>query len=478
MPPLDGGAPDLAMIGLGGVEEVTVERGPDELRITIESLRARDPRPLSLVEAGTGDMDTNFFRGTFLHPRVLGGVLGASMERVDSRGPFRREPGHRPAGWVSWTRPIGSSLGLRFELRRANRDLDNRVTAFPVGVSRMDWVARARAQLLDERLKAELYTGRSSMKTDDDERIVQISRTQMQYGARMSLETGPFWVAGAGRLFGSSELPSRSVEVEGGAQGTLGGVFGRWSVDRWGDQDLGSFALRAWTGSFHGLSAFASYGDAVKGAAVYPEYRPLPEIGEPGPLDPAGYRVSDLTSMRAGASFNWRSLFLGGAWLRLEPDELPPLGTVLDRAGPVTLGGIFTGWEATALLPLPVDGFTLGGWVQSWDGEARYLPGTTYQGSIDFHDAFLDTRNLEVWGALGVRGRDPMLVPSSDEGTPTLARVPFYQSWYTDVQVRVLTVHLFIRWENFTLRQNLQDYPGRVLPYTRSVYGVKWVMWN
>jgi hypothetical protein len=56
--------------------------------------------------------------------------------------------------------------------------------------------------------------------------------------------------------------------------------------------------------------------------------------------------------------------------------------------------------------------------------------------------------------------------------------VPFYQSWYTDVQVRVLTVHLFIRWENFTLRQRLQDFPGRVLPYTRSVYGVKWIMWN
>jgi hypothetical protein len=252
-------------------------------------------------------------------------------------------------------------------------------------------------------------------------------------------------------------------------------------VERWGEDDLGSLALHAWTGSFLGFSAFASYADAMKGAAIYPPVRSLPPEGiEEDEVDAATYRISDLTTYRAGASFNWRSVSLGGAWLRLEPDELPPLGNVLDRAGPVTLGDVFTGWEASAQLPLPVDGFTLSGWVQHWNDEARYFPRTSYQGSIDFHDAFLDTRNLEVWGAFGVRGRDPMLVPSAQApaGTPIIARVPFYQSWYTDLQVRVLTVHLFIRWENFTLRQNLQDYPGRVLPYTRSVYGVKWVMWN
>jgi hypothetical protein len=480
MPPLDGGAPDLALIGLGGVEEVRVERGPTELRIHIESMRGRDPRPLSLVEAGTGDMDTNFFRGTFLHPRVLGGILGASLERVDSRGPFRREPGHRPGGWASWTRPIGSSLGLRFELRRANRDVD-RVAAFPVGLARMDWTARARARVLDDRLTAELFTGRSTMESDEEAEIFRVSRSRWQHGARASLETGPFWASASARLVSGPPLPRRSIDVEGGGQGRLGGAYARWSVDRWQDEDLASLAAHVWTGSFRGFSAFASYGGGLRGGAVYPAYRTLPAEGEEArPPEEPTYRVSDLTTLRAGGAFKQGSVSLEGAWLRLEAEDLPPLGMVLDRVGPVAAGGTFTGWEANARLPLPLDGFTLGGWVQMWDKDARYLPKRSYQASIDFHDAFLPTRNLEVWGAFGVRGRDPMLVPSLNtfSESPELARVPFSQSWYTDVQVRILTVHLFIRWENFTLRQNLQDYPGRVLPYTRAVYGVKWIMWN
>jgi hypothetical protein len=74
-----------------------------------------------------------------------------------------------------------------------------------------------------------------------------------------------------------------------------------------------------------------------------------------------------------------------------------------------------------------------------------------------------------------------MWVPSFriQEGQePELARVPFYQNWYADVQVRVLPVHIFIRWENFVLRENLQDLPDRRLPVTRAIYGVKWVLWN
>src|SRR5205085_8512942 len=71
--PLDGSVPDLAQIALGGVERVRVERHPGELRIDLESLRDHDPRVLSLVEAGTGDIGTSFFTGTVLHPHALGG---------------------------------------------------------------------------------------------------------------------------------------------------------------------------------------------------------------------------------------------------------------------------------------------------------------------------------------------------------------------------------------------------------------------
>jgi hypothetical protein len=154
---------------------------------------------------------------------------------------------------------------------------------------------------------------------------------------------------------------------------------------------------------------------------------------------------------------------------------------VLDRPGPTEPGGAFKGWEGQLGVDLPVDGFTLSASAQGWDREARYLPRQTYQGALEFHDVFLESGNFEVWGALGVRGRDPMLVPPfavAADATPALQRVPFRQSWYTDVQIRIVSVQIFILWENLTLRQNLQDFPGRRLPYTRSIYGLKWTLWN
>ena len=493
MPAMDGGIPDLAMVGLGGIEELRVERGPGELRIHIESLRARDPRPFSLVEAGTGDTDTNFFQGTFMHPRVLGGIFGFTLERVDTRGPFRAEPGHRAGAWASWTRPIGESFGVRAEGRRISRDVN--LNAFPVGFERTDYVFRARGTLLGERVAAELFTGGSLLESDD-ERVVPIERSRRQHGVRVAVAPGAFWVNGAFRLHDGEEdeeLLARSLEIEGGATlPRIGGVFGRWGPDVWQERSAYALTLHGWTAPYRGISALASYAEGVRGAAVYPRYDSLPgpdDLPGPGPDEeeetpepsPPGERFSNMSTLRLGASFTWRPLTVHGAWIRMWADSFPPFGTVLDRPGPTLPGDTFYGGEGQLQLALPIEGFSLKGSFQAWDQETRYLPKRMYQASIDFHDVFLETRNLEVWGALGVKGRDPMLVPNFriPEGQPPeLARVPFYQNWYVDVQVRVLPVHIFIRWENFVLRENLEDLPNRRLPVTRAIYGVKWVLWN
>ena len=489
MTPLDGGVLDLAMFGLGGLEEVRVERGPGELRIRIESMIARDPRPFSLVEAGTGDTDTNFFRGTFMHPRVLGGIFGFNLERVDTRGPFRRESGQRAGAWASWTRPIGESFGLRAEGRTHVRDVN--VTAFPIGLERVDYVFRARGNFFSQ-VNAEAFSGGSWLESKKEEEIVRVDRRVFQHGAHVSWEPGPIWASGTMRWFGGEELLSQSLELEGGISlPGIGGAYGRWGFDEWQERKAFATVVDAWTVPFFGLYGFVSYGQGVRGAPIYPPYDslaieidpvtgerlPRPEVPEQGAL---GDRFTDMTTLRVGGSFSWRPVTVSGAWLRVEVDSLPPMGLVLDRAGPALLGGTYGAVEGQLHLDLPIEGFSLNGSAQHWNHETRYLPKWIYRGSIDFHDVFMETRNLEVWGALGVRGRDPMLVPTFQVGEldPQLVRVPFYQNWYMDVQVRVLPVHLFIRWENFTLRENLQDLPGRILPVTRAIYGVKWVLWN
>ena len=257
-------------------------------------------------------------------------------------------------------------------------------------------------------------------------------------------------------------------------------------------------AQQAWTAPLLGVSLFASRESGETGAragpllvpepepepdttAAEPDPEPEPEPGDTIPPPPE-FRVTDRTATRFGAMLRWRDWAISGARLKVEADSLLPFGLPLDRDGPVLPGGERNGWEAFASLPTPLDGLRIEGSVQRWEETWSYLPEWIYRGAFVFHDAFLPTENLELWGTLGVRGRDPMSVrvegDPDEAGDPTLARVPFFQSWYARIQVRVVSVMIFVSWENFTVRESLQDFPERVLPATRAFYGVRWVMRN
>ena len=65
-----------------------------------------------------------------------------------------------------------------------------------------------------------------------------------------------------------------------------------------------------------------------------------------------------------------------------------------------------------------------------------------------------------------------------DEEPVRLAAVPFYQNWWASLNIRIVTVRAYLRIENMQNRLENQDYPGRLLPGFRTVYGLRWVMMN
>jgi hypothetical protein len=490
MLPLDGGVPDLSRFGLGGLQSVRVERGMGEVQVHLESLRLVEARPLSIVEAGTGDLDTNHFRGTFLHPRLFGGSVGFNLERLDTRGRRGAEPGARVGTWLRYTMHRGDDAGIGVELRRHSSETE--VAPFPGNVSRSDLILRGRLRLAPG-LVAEAFTGRSSLEGEDDG-LTPIRETRRQHGLRASLDRQGFWVRGGVRVMGGADLPSSSYDLAGGASRRgVGGVAARWNRDSWEGEGTAMTSVQAWTDPVFGLSAFASYESGRRGTRLFQPRVPIPpppdpddeeEEEEPPPEEPAppASRITERTGLRAGASLSLGPWTVSAAYLRLETDSLIPLGIQLDREGVAMAGLDVSGLEVATRLALPLSGFGLYGSVQEWKSEARYLPERTYQGGLDFHDLFLESGNLEVWGSLGVEGRDPMLLPLSSgvdgQGAPIPVRSPFFQSWHAFIQARIVTVRVFIHWENFTVRRNNQDFPDRILPETRATYGIRWTLWN
>jgi hypothetical protein len=71
-----------------------------------------------------------------------------------------------------------------------------------------------------------------------------------------------------------------------------------------------------------------------------------------------------------------------------------------------------------------------------------------------------------------------ILDPGGDPTVPDLVVVPVSEEWYTHIQVRIVTLNLFIRWENVRAKNDNVDFPDRKQPQFRTLYGVRWVMNN
>lgn len=492
--PLAGGTVDLAREGLAGVARVTVDRLPGEVRVQLESLRPDDPRPFSFIEVGTGDFDTNLFRGTFLHPRVAGGILEVGLDRLDTRGPGGQEPGTASSGRVQFSRRFGERFGLSAGLRTAS---SNRGELYvPSQVSRSELGLRAVAGIAPG-VVATVYGQRAEEEGSGmpEEGLPAPTRSRDQLGVRVDLVRGVFRSGVHARRATGEGWPGTALDAHVGLEDLrLGGMEAGWTRESGENEAASRFRLRGWTAPLAGFSLFGSLEDGRAGAPPAPGLPRIETIpGEPGEtptteliIPPLGAsRVSDRSTLRLGGTLAWRGLEAWGAWLRVEADSLLPLGLPFDVGGDALPGGTRTGWEAGGRIPLLLlDGLALEGWTQQWatdnpEGPWPFLPARSYEARLAFHDSFFPTGNLEVHFDVGARGRDGMLVwaDTAEEGVQPVP-VPFFQSWSARLQIRVVTVRIFLVWENVTLRPENRDIPERNLPQTRALYGLRWTLWN
>lgn len=499
--PLAGGSVDLSSIGLGGVTGVRLERLPDEIRIYVDSFAFEDGRAYSLVEAGTGDLNTNLLRGMFGNPTALGGDIALALERVDSRGARGNEPGYGQGTWVRYQLHRGDAAGIAVDYRRMARKTD--AAPYLAETTRSDLTVRGRVRVPGG-FTAEAYWGRSSHTVDDTAYATEGGR-RSQLGVRAAWEAKGVFADAAYRHFGGDDgLPSDRIDASVGADlPMVGGFVADFDRATWEGGTTTARRVRGWTRPLLGFSAFASWGSGTHGARTLPlqDVTAPPVVTEEDPdadpveppveeVPPPLFRTTERTTSRYGVQWSLWGVTLSGARLWLEADSLLPVGIQPDRGEPaIAAGSGHQGWEATGRLPLPIlRGLHVEGAYQEWARPWSYMPARIYRGAAVYHRTFLESENFEMWLTMGVVGHDEMttrqLVEADPEEVGTLeggtmyGHVPFYQNWYARLQLRIVTVRIFMGWDNFTIRRDLQNFPDRLLPITRAFYGIRWTMWN
>ena len=480
--PVEGGVADLQRIGLVGVTRVRFERAGGEMLIELTTFRYEDGRPFSMVEAGTGQLDTNLFRGIYADPRAFWGSVALGLERVDTRGYGDNEGGNRTGTWVRYQLHWRERAAIAADFRRMGSE--TQVPDYLASARRTDVTVRGRIELF-EGVVLEAYTGRSTYEVDDDRPAYDFEGgKRVQHGARLAAERGGLWMRGALRLFRGDELPSQRADASGGYSGSRFGLSGWVSHAFWNDEPIVGWGGSGWLGPLAGVTLFGSVDAGTYAGRTTPvlDEVPLPTVPfqPPGPATQT-FAATERTVTRVGATVTWLGTTVAAAAIRAENDLHIPLGIEPDRGSPLLPGQERFGIEGWASLPTPWRSMRLEGSYQRWDEEGPYLPEEIYQAGFVFHRTYLDSENFELWWSLGVRGHDPMLAFVADDGQGGpggITRVPFFQSWYGRVQARILTVRLFFTWENFTIRRNLQSWPGRLLPVTRSFFGLRWDLWN
>lgn len=528
--PMESGVVDLAQVPLAGLDRVRVERHLGELRVELQTLEITEPDPYTFVQAGTGDLSTDFFRGAFAHPQALGGQVTFGLERLATRGTGREEPGTQLGMGIRYSVHPWEGGSLSAEFRRGSVDryegIFEAMDGLQTGLnelSRTDWIVRGRHELTEGAV-AEVFAGTVSFGGWDEEELGldeedggarALSELQRrQVGARFGVEGDWYWGRAGVRRQTGDGWPSSRMELEVGARSRLGGAD--VTVEREGWRRAGDAVTargRAWTERVYGVSLFAQVEDGRRGVPFVPdppppddpedpdedndedeendgafaagtsagEVAPQPEPDEEEPETSRVPRFTERTGLRVGGEFARGALTVSAAYLHVDADSLHPLG-LPPEGDAVVPAGATSGLEVSGSVPLPVmDGLGLQGTYTEWvDGPLfRYMPSRSWSARLTYHNVFLETRNLELWTDVGAHGRDAMEVPAPGVGNEELLEpVPSALEWSFRLQVRVQSVRAFVHWENLTVRTDNEDFPGRALPGGRAAWGIRWTMWN
>lgn len=464
--PLSASTLDLSQIPLAQLREVRVQRRLGLLRIRLLTEQPLANQPYTRIEAGVGVPDANLFRGLFLVPYAVLGPLSLGIERIDTDGTGADEPANIFIGWGKWSWTNGRR-GVQLELLRTTLRREQG-SPWPVERLRQDIIVRARNQFTPG-LVAEAYAARVSLEEtvplDGD--TLAIDRAAVQAGVRAGFSSSVGSVSATFRYRDAPLLPATEVIIEGdGGVGPVrvGGEFGMASWE--GDSGSTRYSsLRAAVGPLLNATAFAELTRGDRAAPLWTDSSTL---------------RSSRNGWRAGLSLTLGRATGSLAAIGIEQSQALPFGLPFDTAGVPGRTEPASGLEAHGRFQIVPGWLAIESWIVDWQKAPGwiYLPLRFWRTALEVHAVPLPSGNLEILARAEGTQRSAMLAfEPSAAAEETLRAVPSYTTFSGYLQIRIIDVRAFLRWED-VLGADIESLPDRRHNGPRIFYGVKWNLWN
>jgi hypothetical protein len=496
--PVSYGTFDVQQIALADLQSLRVERGPAGIRLDLSTFRLEDRRPYAQVEAGDGDFSTRTLRGFFARVFGGGGVFQGTYDLEDTGGFARVQPFTSTTFGARYSRALGADRGFQVEYRRMSVDRDQSTTRgaagsgfnFPESSDRTDLILRGRARLAGG-LWLDAFAGRTRRQPAGSDSVT-IGGSASQFGGRAALTVPMGDLSAEARLVRGDEHTFSPDERDLQARADLHPL--PWLA---ATGQVRSLTLAGVTGLETEASArvgpaagFTFFGTLAAGKRPIRFARDSAftrrTFGGLGGGTPTSVTdtarvfattTESLTGLRAGGEWSHGTMLLGGALVRLDPEQVASFGLGFDSLQAPVGGAATTGVEGYASIPLLFPWLRFDGWYTRLKDPADrpFLPQDYGAGSVQYHNTFF-TGNLEPTARVEAVVRGPAAIP--DESGGFTARTQRYALFNFFLQIRVIDVRIFMRAENLLSRRTTVDVPPYFLPGTRTIYGFRWFFRN
>lgn len=355
---------------------------------------------------------------------------------------------------------------------------------FSGSFGRSDLVLRGRTTLGTPDAVLEVFGGRSSADDSASGAPRRAVRSD-QYGARVAYASPAAWARAGVRWRTAVWLPKIEASAESRVSLPLLTLGGRLSWTDW--RQAGSATATEAHADFAPVRGVALFGEVSNGRIGVSPGPPklVPTLHEPALITPDSLVESaaplfDRNTIRAGLRLDWHRIRISAAGVRLHVDSVFTFGAPFDSIVRGYPGGENHGYELEGSVPLFTPALRAEGSYVRWLGSDRwiYLPLEQGRGGLVLHALPLKSGNLEILGRAEVTRRGAVLMPTAPGAEEPTIELPGRLLYSTYLQIRVVTVRAYIRWENINSPMELMDFPDRSLPGQRVIYGVKWELWN